>query len=55
VAHLLLQEIAIILASQPLSTRNGYYATPVVSRIVSIPGGSLGSLTADAICLDNPP
>jgi hypothetical protein len=46
---------ATILASQPLSTGNGYTATAVVSGNVSIPGGSLGSVTADAICLDNPP
>jgi hypothetical protein len=46
---------ATIIASQPLATGNGYTATAVVSGNVSIPGGSLGSVTADAICLDNPP
>ena len=46
---------ATIKSSQPLATGNGYTATAVVSGNVSIPGGSLGSVTADAICLDNPP
>jgi hypothetical protein len=46
---------ATILASQPLATGNGYSATAVVFGNASIPGGSLGSVTADAICLDNPP
>jgi hypothetical protein len=46
---------ATIIASQPLATGNGYTATAVVFGNVSIPGGSLGSVTADAICLDNPP
>ena len=46
---------ATIRSSQPLSTGNGYTATAVVFGNVSIPGGSLGSVTADAICLDKPP
>ena len=46
---------ATIKSSQPLATGNGYSATAVVFGNVSIPGGSLGSVTADAICLDNPP
>jgi large exoprotein involved in heme utilization and adhesion len=46
---------ATIIASQPLATGNGYTATAVVFGNASIPGGSLGSVTADAICLDNPP
>ena len=46
---------ATIIASQPLSTGNGYNATAVVSGNVTIPGGVLGTVTADAICLDNPP
>ena len=46
---------ATIKSSQPLSTGNGYTATAAVSGNVSIPGGSLGSVTADAICLDKPP
>ena len=46
---------ATIRSSQPLSTGNGYTATAVVLGNVSIPGGSLGSVTADAICLDKPP
>ena len=46
---------ATIRASQPLATGNGYTSTAVVFGNVSIPGGSLGSVTADAICLDNPP
>lgn len=46
---------ATIIASQPLATGNGYTATAIVFGNASIPGGSLGSVTADAICLDNPP
>ena len=46
---------ATVIASQPLSTGNGYNATAVVFGTVSIPGGVLGTVTADAICLDNPP
>jgi len=46
---------ATIKSSQPLATGNGYTATAVVFGNVAIPGGSLGSVTADAICLDNPP
>jgi hypothetical protein len=46
---------ATIIASQPLATGNGYTATAVVFGNASIPGGSLGSVTADARCLDNPP
>jgi hypothetical protein len=46
---------ATIKSSQPLATGNGYTATAVVFGNASIPGGSLGSVTADAICLDNPP
>ena len=46
---------ATIRSSQPLSTGNGYTAIAVVFGNVSIPGGSLGSITADAICLDKPP
>jgi hypothetical protein len=46
---------ATIKSSQPLATGNGYTATAIVFGNVSIPGGSLGSVTADAICLDNPP
>ncbi|MGI9009591.1 MAG: hypothetical protein ACR2F1_00185 [Nitrososphaeraceae archaeon] len=42
-------------ASQPLANETGWIATAEVFGNATIPGAPLGSVTADVVCLDNPP
>jgi hypothetical protein len=44
-----------IRASQPLANETGWIATAEVFGNATIPGAPLGSVTADVVCLDNPP
>jgi hypothetical protein len=44
-----------IRASQPLANETGWIATSEVFGNATIPGAPLGSVTADVVCLDNPP
>ena len=46
---------ATIRASQPLANETGWIATAEVFGNATIPGAPLGSVTADVVCLDNPP
>ena len=45
---------ATIRASQPLDNETGWSALAEVFGNASLPGGPLGSVTADVVCLDNP-
>jgi hypothetical protein len=44
-----------ILASQPLANETGWIAIAEVFGNATVPGAPLGSITADVVCLDNPP
>ena len=44
-----------ILASQPLANEIGWSAIAEVFGNTTIPGGPLGSVTADVVCVDNSP
>jgi hypothetical protein len=42
-------------ASQPLANETGWIAIAEVFGNATVPGAPLGSVTADVVCLDNPP